>query len=149
MKRLREEPGDLTRMQHRLCSHGVFLTPFRLSFLVCKLGPFISILSQLVVSLQENMNKVSSTLWPSAQWLPVIIAVFFPGGPVARTPHSQCRVPDSVCGQGTRSHVLQLVHMLQLKVSSAAVKTEDSTCCSQIKIVNNLNKVKKKISPLP
>ena len=91
--------------------------------------------------LQENMNKVSSTLSPSAQWLPVTIAVFFPGDPVARTPHSQCRVPGSVRGQGTRSHVLQLVHMWQLKDSGAATKT----WCSQIKLENNLNKVKKKI----
>ena len=26
----------------------------------------------------------------------------FPGGPVAKTPHSQCRRPSSIPGQGTR-----------------------------------------------
>ena len=32
----------------------------------------------------------------------------FPGGPVAKTPHSQCRGLDSIPGQGTRFHRLQL-----------------------------------------
>ena len=29
----------------------------------------------------------------------------FPGGPVGKTPHSQCRGPGSIPGQGTRSHM--------------------------------------------
>ena len=44
----------------------------------------------------------------------------FPGGPVAKTLSSQCRGP----GQGTGSH------MLQIKISCAATKTQ----CSQINI---------------
>ena len=28
----------------------------------------------------------------------------FPGGTVNKTPHSQCRGPGSIPGQGTRSH---------------------------------------------
>ena len=42
----------------------------------------------------------------------------FPGGPVAKTLHSQSRVLGSVPAQGTRSHLLQLlvrVHVPQLK----------------------------------
>ena len=31
----------------------------------------------------------------------------FPGGPVAKTPCSQCRGPGSTPDQGTRSHMLQ------------------------------------------
>ena len=48
----------------------------------------------------------------------------FPGGPVAKTPRSQCRGPGvRFSGQGTRSQ------MLQLKILQAATKT----CCSQKK----------------
>jgi len=32
----------------------------------------------------------------------------FPGGPVAKTPHSQCRGPGSIPGQEARSHLLKL-----------------------------------------
>ena len=32
----------------------------------------------------------------------------FPGGPVAKTPHSQCRDLSSIPGKGVRSHMLQL-----------------------------------------
>ena len=51
----------------------------------------------------------------------------FPGGPAAKIPCSQCKRPqDSITGQGTRSH------MLQLKSSNGASKslhaaTKDST----------------------
>ena len=51
----------------------------------------------------------------------------FPGGPVAKAPHSQCRGLSSVRGQGTvtRSHVPQLrVCMPQLKIPHAATKTQ-------------------------
>ena len=48
----------------------------------------------------------------------------FPGGPVAETPHSQCRGLGSIPGRGTRSH------MLQLKIQHATTKT----WCSQIYI---------------
>ena len=33
----------------------------------------------------------------------------FPGGPVAKTPGSQCRGPGSFFGQGTRSHMPQAI----------------------------------------
>ena len=60
----------------------------------------------------------------------------FLGGPVARTPSSQCRDPGSIPVWGTRSHMLQLrAHMSQLKIPHAiaekkknphaAVKIED------------------------
>ena len=53
---------------------------------------------------------------------------YFPGGPVAKTLHSQCRGLGSVPGQGTRSHVLQLrIHTLQQKILCGLTKTEDST----------------------
>ena len=32
----------------------------------------------------------------------------FPGGLVAKTPHSQCRGPGLISGRGTRSHTFQL-----------------------------------------
>ena len=48
----------------------------------------------------------------------------FPGGPIAKTPSSQCRGPRCNTGQGTRSH------MQQLKNPHAAMKTEDPTCCT-------------------
>ena len=32
----------------------------------------------------------------------------FPGGPVAKTPSSQCKGPSSIPGQEARSHRLQL-----------------------------------------
>ena len=34
----------------------------------------------------------------------------FPGGPVAKIPHSQSRDPGSIPGQGNRSHMPQLKH---------------------------------------
>ena len=37
-----------------------------------------------------------------------IITRDFPGGPLAKTPHSQSREPGSIPGQGTRSHKWQL-----------------------------------------
>ena len=53
----------------------------------------------------------------------------FPGGPVAKTQHSQCRGPGLIPSQGTRSHMPQLrVCVLQLKILCAAPKT----WCSQI-----------------
>ena len=46
----------------------------------------------------------------------------FPSGPVARTPHSQCKGTGSIPGQGTRSHMLELgVYMPQLKIRHAAI----------------------------
>ena len=46
-----------------------------------------------------------------------------PGGPVAKTPRSQC--PGLILGQGTRSHMPQLgVGMPQLKILCAATETQ-------------------------
>ena len=46
----------------------------------------------------------------------------FPGGPVAQTPHSQCRRPGVIPGWGTRSCMLQLtVRMPQLRPSAAKI----------------------------
>ena len=51
----------------------------------------------------------------------------FPGGPVAKPPHSNAGGPGSTPGQGTRSHMLQLrVHMPQLKILCATTKTQHS-----------------------
>ena len=57
----------------------------------------------------------------------------FPGGPVAKTPYSQCRGLVSTPGQGTRPCMLQLkrFHMPQLKIPQAATKTADPVCCNQ------------------
>ena len=41
----------------------------------------------------------------------------FPGGPLTKTPCSQCRGLGLIPGQGTRSHIPQRVCMLQLKIS--------------------------------
>ena len=58
---------------------------------------------------------------------------YFPGGLVAETPHSQCRGPGSIPGQGTRPHMPKLrVCMLQLKISHAAIETR----CNLIKCVS-------------
>ena len=46
-----------------------------------------------------------------------------PGGPVVKTPSSQCRGLGLKPAQGTRSHVLQLrVRMSQLKTPHATTK---------------------------
>ena len=47
----------------------------------------------------------------------------FPGGPVAKTSHSQCKGPGSTPGQGTKSH------MPQLRVPMLILKTEESESC--------------------
>ena len=62
----------------------------------------------------------------------------FPGGPVAKTPHSQCRGGlGSIPGQGTRSQVPQLrVHMPPLNILSTITKTRHSQICK-----NNWKKV--------
>ena len=60
----------------------------------------------------------------------------FPGGPVARTPHSQCRRPGFDPWSGTRSHMPQLrVCMSPLKIPNAVTKipnAETKTRHSQI-----------------
>ena len=48
----------------------------------------------------------------------------FPGGPVAKTPYSQCREPGFNPGRGTRSQ------MTQLKTLHASVKIKDPECHS-------------------
>ena len=45
------------------------------------------------------MEKILSTLQ-------VKFKLDFPGGPMAKMTHSQYRAPDSIPGQGTRSHKL-------------------------------------------
>ena len=56
----------------------------------------------------------------------------FSGGPVAKTPPSQCRGPGFIPCRETRSHMLQLrVCMPQLKIPDATVQTEDSRCCTK------------------
>ena len=62
----------------------------------------------------------------------------FPGGPAAKTLHSQCRALGLIPGQGTRSHMPQVsVQRLQLKISYATTK---KTECSQINTFKNNNK---------
>ena len=61
----------------------------------------------------------------SAEWW-VRIPWFrnFPGGPVAKTLHSQCRGLGLILGQGTGSYILQVrVHRPPLKILPAATKT--------------------------
>ena len=56
----------------------------------------------------------------------------FPGGPVVKTPPSQCRGPGFDPGQGTRSHMPRLrVRMPQLK-DSACYK-DGSSCVLQLR----------------
>ena len=56
---------------------------------------------------------------------------FFPGGPVAKTPHSQCRGLGLIPGQATGSHTLQLrACMKQLKISHPATEIGDPVCCA-------------------
>ena len=48
----------------------------------------------------------------------------FLGGPMTKTPHSQCREPRFDPGSGSKSHMLQIrVLMPQLKISHATTKT--------------------------
>ena len=54
-----------------------------------------------------------------------VIMQDFPGGPVAKTPHSQCRGPGFIPGQGTGSH------MPQLKIPCATMKTQCSAINKQ------------------
>ena len=46
----------------------------------------------------------------------------FPGGPMVKTPRSQCSRPSSIPGQRTRSHMLQL----KSKILRATTKTQSS-----------------------
>ena len=57
----------------------------------------------------------------------------FPGGPVAKTPCSQCRGPGiQSLVRELEAHMSQLrVHMQQIKILHAAMKTEDPCMCNQ------------------
>ena len=61
---------------------------------------------------QTKMNKTVSMSSRSSR------SRDFPGGPVAKTPHSQCRGAGLIPGQGTRPHMPQL-------------KIKDFMCCNQ------------------
>ena len=52
----------------------------------------------------------------------------FPGGPVAKTPHSQCRGPGLIPGKGTR------IRMLQLRQKILCATTEPSAAKQKIYI---------------
>ena len=45
-----------------------------------------------------GMQDLLSSLWHARS-----LVAACPGGPVVKTPHSQCRVPGSIAGQETRS----------------------------------------------
>ena len=53
-----------------------------------------------------------------------ILVGSFPGGPMAKTLHFQCRCPSAIPGQGTGSH------MSQVKLLNAATIIDDPVCCS-------------------
>ena len=54
----------------------------------------------------------------------------FPGSPVVKTSHFQCKGQDSTPGQGTRSHMPQLtVHMLKLKIPRAYTCAKSLQSC--------------------
>ena len=54
----------------------------------------------------------------------------FPGSPVVKTSHFQCKGQDSTPGQGTRSHMPQLtVHMLKLKIPRAYMCAKSLQSC--------------------
>ena len=54
----------------------------------------------------------------------------FPGGPAAKIPCSQCKRPrDSIPGQGTRSHMLQLKSLNGAsKIPHAIAKIREPIC---------------------
>ena len=60
----------------------------RLSFLVCKVGPFI-LTGKFVVSLQESVYKISRPL--DAEPLPVVIVVVVVGNDCSATVSSKSR----------------------------------------------------------
>ena len=69
----------------------------------------------------------------------------FPGGLVAKTPCFQCNDLGSIPGRGTRSHMLQLrVHVPQLKIPHAAMKTKNPTSKTLHSQINTNKKLKKK-----
>ena len=79
----------------------------------------------------------------------------FPGGPIAKTPNSQCRGSGSIPGQATRLHMPQLrVHMLQLKscllylrlkVPHAPTKTQYSQIIKYFFLNMNLERTNKAV----
>ena len=56
----------------------------------------------------------------------------FPGGPVAKTPHSQCRVLGATLGQGTRSHMPQLRVCMPV-INPACSNEEPESCVLQLR----------------
>ena len=54
----------------------------------------------------------------------------FPGGPVGKTLHSQCRGPGSIPGQGTRSRTCAAT-------KSAHAATKDPTCLNEDPVGRN------------
>ena len=67
---------------------------------------------------QQRRPCASSIPWPKTTLREGLLC-----GPVAKTPHSQCRESGSIPRQGARSHRLQLrVLTPQLKVQHAATK---------------------------
>ena len=54
----------------------------------------------------------------------------FPGGPVGKTPHSQCKGPGSIPGQGTRSCMHATTKSSHAATKSPHATTKKSTCSS-------------------
>ena len=79
--------------------------------------------------------------YPSEIWWNKDIFRHFPGGPVAKTPCSQCSRPrfKEIFGQETRCH------MLQLRVPTCHNEERRSVCCNSAQ-PNNLKKRKKVFS---
>ena len=64
---------------------------------------------------------------------------------MAKTPCFQCNDLGSIPGKGTRSHMLQLrVHVPQLKIPHAAMKTKNPTSKTLHSQINTNKKLKKK-----
>ena len=78
-------------------------------------------------SLSKRENVMASFNSQKFGWVKLIHGDF-PGGPVGKTPCSQCRGLGSISGRGTRSRMLQLrVHMLQLRSPHATTKKSHAT----------------------
>ena len=60
------------------------------------------------ISPPSHDQEMSDVTESGEQTIPKAYRESFPVGPVVKAPHSQCRGPGSIPGQGARAHMLQL-----------------------------------------
>ena len=101
--------------------------PLKVSFLLGSILLSLSWLAtehELSFSDEQPHTHCWNMCWAKAEW-----GEGFFGGPVAKTPCSQCRglTPD----WGTRPDIVQLrVHLPQPKIPRASTRMEDPVCCT-------------------